>query len=94
MFMKVEALVTQSCLFVTPWTVCSPHLLCPWDFPGQNTGVGCHFLLKGIFLTQELNPCLLRLLNWQAGSLSLEPPGKPQHVYGMALIGVGYLKNE
>ena len=30
-------------------------LLCPWDFPGKNTGVGCHFLLQGIFLTQELN---------------------------------------
>ena len=24
-----------------------------WDFPGRNTGVGCHFLLQGIFLTQE-----------------------------------------
>ena len=23
----------------------------PWDFPGKNTGVGCHFLLQGIFLT-------------------------------------------
>ena len=29
--------------------------LCPWDFPGKNTGVGCHFLLQGIFLTQGLN---------------------------------------
>ena len=27
------------------------RLLCPWDFPGKNTGVGCHFLLQGIFLT-------------------------------------------
>ena len=31
----------------------------PWDFPGKNTGVGCHFLLQGIFLTQGLNPGLL-----------------------------------
>ena len=30
-------------------------LLCPWDFPGKNTGVGCHFLLQGIFPTQGLN---------------------------------------
>ena len=30
-------------------------LLCPWDFPGKNTAVGCHFLLQGIFLTQRLN---------------------------------------
>ena len=27
-------------------------LLCPWDSPGKNTGVGCHALLQGIFLTQ------------------------------------------
>ena len=42
----------------------------------MNTGVGCHFLLQEIFLTQGLNPCLPRLLRWQAGSLPLAPPGK------------------
>ena len=35
------------------------RLLCPWDFPGKNTRVGCHFLLQGIFPTQGLNPRLL-----------------------------------
>ena len=35
------------------------RLLCPWDSPGKNIGVGCHFLLQGIFLTQESNPGLL-----------------------------------
>ena len=35
------------------------RLLCPQNFPGKTTGVGCHFLLQGIFLTQGLNPCLL-----------------------------------
>ena len=34
------------------------RLLCPWDSPGKNTGVGCHFLLQGIFLTQGSNPHL------------------------------------
>ena len=29
----------------------SARLLCPWDFPGENTGVGFHFLLRGIVLT-------------------------------------------
>ena len=52
-------------------------LLCPWDFPGKNTGVGGHFLLQGIFLTQGSNPHLLSLLYCQVGSLSLVPPGKP-----------------
>ena len=23
------------------------RLLCPWDFPGKDTGAGCHFLLQG-----------------------------------------------
>ena len=34
-------------------------LLHPWDFPGKDTGVGCHFLLQGIFLTQGSNSGLL-----------------------------------
>ena len=33
------------------------RLFCPQDFPGKNTGVGCHLLFQGIFLTQGLNPC-------------------------------------
>ena len=37
----------------------SPRLLCPRDFPGKSTGVGCHFLLQRIFLIQGLNPGLL-----------------------------------
>ena len=43
-------------------TLCDPmqpaRLLCPWNFPGKNTGVGCHALLQGIFLTQESNSSL------------------------------------
>ena len=35
------------------------RLLCPWNFPGENPGVGCHFLLQGIFLTQGSNTCFL-----------------------------------
>ena len=47
-----------------PGTV-ARQILCPWNFPGKNTGVGCHFLLQGIFLTQGSNLHLLSLLNWQ-----------------------------
>ena len=53
-------------------------LLCPWDSPGKNTGVGSYALLQGIFLTQGLNPHLLGLLHWQVGSLPLAPRGKPR----------------
>ena len=49
-------------LFVILWMVNPQAPLCPWNFPGKNTGVGCHFLLQGIFLIQGLNPCLLHLL--------------------------------
>ena len=31
------------------------RLLCPWDFPGKRTGMGCHFFLQGIFPTQGSN---------------------------------------
>ena len=57
-------------------TPCSLPDSCPWDFLGKNTGVGCHFLLQGIFLIQESNshlPCQ------QVDSLPLihqENPGK------------------
>ena len=44
--------------------------------PGKNTGVGCHFLLQGIFPTQGSNQ-LLGLLYWLMGSLPLAPPGRP-----------------
>ena len=65
-------------LFVTPMD-CSPiRFLCPWNFPGKNTGVGCHALFRGIFTTQGSNLRLLRVLHWQVGSLPLAPPGKPK----------------
>ena len=43
------------------------RLLCAWDSPGKNTGVGCHAFLQGIFPIQGSNPHLLCLLCWQAG---------------------------
>ena len=105
----------------------------PWDSPGKNTGVGCHFLLqcmkgkserevsqscptlghpmdcsppgssvhgisqarilewvampssRGIFPTQGSNPHLLHLPHWQADSLPLAPPRKPQCTLESAL---------
>ena len=60
-----------------PHGLLSTRLFCPWDFPGKNTGVGYHFLLQEIFLTQGLNSCLLRLLPLQADSLPLSLLGSP-----------------
>ena len=59
-------------LFATPWTC---RLLCPWDFPGKNNGVGCHFLLQEIFQpsNQTVSPAL------QTSSLLLSHWGS--HIY-------------
>ena len=58
--------------FAHPWTVAT-RLLCPWNFSGKNTGVGCHFLLQEIFPIQGLNlsPALA------GGFFTTEPHGKP-----------------
>ena len=49
------------------------RLLCPWNSPGRNTGVGCCALLQGLFSTQVLNP-----LSYPAGRFfTLESSGKP-----------------
>ena len=55
----------------------SPGSSCPWNLSGKNTGMGCHFLLQGIFPTQGLNPPLFCLLHRQADSLPRALPGKP-----------------
>ena len=52
----------------------STRLLCPWNSSGKNSRVGCHFLLQGIFPTQELN---LHLLYCRCFTLPLESSGKP-----------------
>ena len=56
----------------TPWAAAHQAPL-SMDSPGKNTGLGCCFLLQGIFLTQGLSP---HLLHWPADSVA-EPPGKP-----------------
>ena len=63
-------------LFATLWTVLT-KLLCSWDSPGKNTGIGYHFLLQGIFQTQGSNWGLLQLLPWQVDPFTTEPGGKP-----------------
>ena len=67
-------LVAQLCPTLCDSMDCSPPGSYPWHFPDRNTGVGCHFLLQGIFLTQGLN---LHLLHWQADSLPLSHQRSP-----------------
>ena len=67
--------------FLRPHGLQPASLLCPWDFPGKNTGVGCCFLLQGIYPTEGLNPSLLRLLHWETDSLPLCHLGSATKIY-------------
>ena len=40
------------------------RVLIPWDFPGKNNGIGCHFLLQRIFLSPALQADSLLLSQW------------------------------
>ena len=73
--------VVQSCLILLqPHRVQPTGLPCPWNLPGKNTRVGCHFLLQGIFPTQVSN------LSWQADSLPLSCQGSPLYLLTYLLL--------
>ena len=83
---QVHHLLSYVCMCSVMSNSLWPHglqparLLCPWHSPGKNTGVGCHFLLQVIFMTQGSNPCLLSLLHWQIDCLPLH------HFYSLIWI--------
>ena len=69
-FLHIRGAAAQLRLtLVTPWTVAT-RLLCPWDSPRRNTGVGCHSLLQGIFPIKGLNPSSLALAGKDSSTLS------------------------
>ena len=71
----------QSCLTLCEPMDCSPpDTSVHRDSPGKYIRVDHHALLKGIFLTQGSNLCLLHLLRWQASSLLLMPSKKPYFI--------------
>ena len=57
------------------------RLPCARDYPGKNTGMGCHFLLQGI----------LRLLHWQTDSLPLSYLESPSHLLHIHLLNIYYI---
>ena len=66
-------LVFQSCSILCDPTDCSPPGSSVYrDYPGKDTGVGCHALLQGLFPTQGLNPGIKSTL--QTDFLPSEPP--------------------
>ena len=76
-----------------PWTK-PTRLLCPWNSPGKNTGVGCHALPPGDLPHPEIKPGSPAL---QVGSLPQESPGKPptRYTYDLrAWISAGALESK
>ena len=71
------------------------RLLCPWNSPGQNTGVGSRFFLLGIFPTQGLNPGLqhcgriLYLLSHQGSPVVVA--GRPLSVQALVVVHTGFV---
>ena len=80
--MKVK-LLSRVRLFATPWAVAyeaAPSM----GFSSKSTGVGCHFLLQGIFPTRGVNPRLLRCrqtLYWLATREAQEQTASSKHVW-------------
>ena len=81
--------VAKSCLTLIWLHRLQPaRLLCPWDFPGKNIGVGCQFLLQGIFPTQGLKT---HLLPWQADSSPQSHQGSPCKLINVIYSNVTYM---
>ena len=78
LLLSLHAKLLQSCL-----SLCNPMDYSLSDSSvhggssGKNTGVGCHFILQGIFLTQGSNPTSPLSPAMQVDSLPSEPLGKP-----------------
>ena len=60
-------------------TLCNSmaRLLCPWDFPGKNTGGGLPFLSPGDLPNPEIKPASLASPAVACGIFTTVPPGKP-----------------
>ena len=80
--MHVFSVVSDS---ATLWIIAT-RLLCPWDSPGKNPGVGCCSLLQGIFLTQEWNPELWHLLHCRQVLNPLSHLGSPPFIHAREVI--------
>ena len=83
----VYAKSLQSCLTLRPYGLDPTRLLCLWDSPGKNTGVSCHTLLQGIFLTQGSNPYPMSPALVDE-FFTAEPSVKPLYVLHFLLIGL------
>ena len=80
-----RSVVSDSLDCMRPCGLQPDRLLCPWDSPGKNTGVGCCCLLQGIFPTQGSN---LGLLYGRQIFYHLSHQGSPFQAEGRANANV------
>ena len=74
-------------LCATPETA-APRLPCPWDSPGKNTGVGCHFLLQCMKVKSESEVAQLCLT--PSDPMNCSPPGSSVHgIFQARVLGWG-----
>ena len=67
--------VAQACPSLQSYRLYPTRLLCLWDSPGKNNGVGCHFFLQGIFPTQASKPASPAAPALAGGFFITEPLG-------------------
>ena len=80
-YIRAHACAAQLCLSLCdPMDCVLSRLLCPWDSPGKDIGVGYHTLFHGLILTQGSNA---HLLHWQVDSLPLNHLESPNSIYNL-----------
>ena len=87
---SLSAKLLQSCLTLWPYRLQPPRLLCPWDSPGKNTGVGCMSSSRGSFQPRD-QTWISYVSCIEAVSLPLVPPGKSWASWVKQQIPSGYL---
>ena len=73
-FFLIIVLVANSCQILLQ--LYPARLLCQWDFPGKNTGVGCHFLLHGpsFFKVNSRYDSTVQFIVWEILMILWEGP--------------------
>ena len=77
--LRCACLLTHVRLFVTHRQQ-PTRLFCPWDSPGKNTGVGCHFLIWGNLPDPGIKPMSTVFPALVGGFFTTEPSGKPTNL--------------
>ena len=81
-------MLSHSVMFnsLQPYGLSLTRLLCPWDGPGKNTGVGCHFPLPRDFPYPGIEPTSSEPSALAGGFFTTEPPGEPSLIVHMYKI--------